>query len=46
LSPDYLSRFVAYADTLLWLEQAGEKSKLAGNKGKTSKPKSSRVDRA
>jgi hypothetical protein len=27
LSPDYLSRFVAYADTLLWLEQAGEKSK-------------------
>ena len=40
LSPDYLSRFVAYADTLLWLEQAVEKSKLAGNKGKASKPKS------
>lgn len=40
LSPDYLNRFVAYADTLLWLEQAGEKSKPAGNKGKTSKPKS------
>jgi hypothetical protein len=25
LSPHYLNRFVAYIDTLLWLEQTGEK---------------------
>jgi hypothetical protein len=39
LSPDYLGRFVAYADTLLCLEQAAEKSKLANQKGKKGKPK-------
>lgn len=37
LSPGYLSRFVCYADTLLWLEKAGERSKparLGPSKGK------------
>lgn len=27
LSPDYLSRFMSYVDTLLWLDQAGKTSK-------------------
>ena len=27
LSPDYLHRFMSYADTLLWLDQAGKKDK-------------------
>ncbi|EXI82485.1 MAG: hypothetical protein AW10_00593 [Candidatus Accumulibacter appositus] len=39
LSPDYLGRLVAYADTLLWLEQAGEKSRLGNQKGKKGKAK-------
>lgn len=34
LSPDYLNRFISYADTLLWLEQAGEASRAAKNKAK------------
>lgn len=33
LSPGYINRFVSYMDTLLWLEQAGEK----GTKTKTNK---------
>jgi len=37
LSPDYLNRFVCYADTLLWLEQAGEKGKPARLKPGRSK---------
>ncbi len=41
LSPDYLRHFVAYADTLLWLEQAGEKSRLANQKGRKGKLKAS-----
>lgn len=40
ISPDYLNRFVAYVDTLLWLEQAGTKNdsvvaKAQPGKGKT-----------
>ncbi|WP_291992539.1 DUF2894 domain-containing protein [Candidatus Accumulibacter sp. ACC003] len=34
LSPDYLSRFVSYVDTLLWLEEAGEGRKLADHKAR------------
>ena len=34
LAPDYLRRFVAYADTLLWLEQAQQQ--LATPEGKTA----------
>ena len=33
LSPDYLNRFIAYMDTLLWLEQAAS-SKSVNNKSK------------
>ena len=39
LSPDYLRRFVSYADTLLWLEQAGEKSMPHRRNTKGSKRK-------
>lgn len=34
LSPDYLSRFVSYVDTLLWLEEAGESRKLVDHKAR------------
>jgi len=30
LSPRYLARFVAYIDTLFWLERAGGDNKPAG----------------
>ncbi|MDP3832503.1 MAG: DUF2894 domain-containing protein [Hydrogenophaga sp.] len=39
LSPDYLRRFMAHADTLLWLDQASDRLKLAGGKGKPGRPK-------
>ena len=34
LSPSYINRFVSYMDTLLWLEQAGEKGTKTKNKNK------------
>ena len=37
LSPKYLSRFVGYVDSLLWLEQAGKKTVL--NKAKKKRKK-------
>ncbi|MEH6551242.1 MAG: DUF2894 domain-containing protein [Pseudomonadales bacterium] len=41
LSPEYLSRFVSYIDTMLWLEKAGEKYAKTKTKAKTkSKSKS------
>ena len=36
LSPDYLRRFLAQADALLWLDQVNEKSTLAA--GKSARP--------
>ena len=42
LSPDYLNRFVSYADTLLWLEQAGEVSRAAKDKSKNQNREKSR----
>lgn len=35
LSPDYISRFVSYMDTLLWLEQAGEEGATKKRKNKS-----------
>lgn len=32
LSPDYLRRFLAQADALLWLDQVNEKHRLAAGK--------------
>ena len=48
LSPDYLNRFVAYVDTLLWLEQAGNdiqssKSKKSNVKSKGAGKKTART---
>ncbi|WP_439586758.1 DUF2894 domain-containing protein [Hydrogenophaga sp.] len=34
LSPDYLRRFVAHADSLLWLDQAGSRLKQPAGKGR------------
>lgn len=45
ISPEYLSRFVAYADTLLWLEKAGGKSEPAADKPATAKTKSKPTSR-
>lgn len=47
ISPDYLSRFVSYADTLLWLEQSGKKmdgavEKVTMNKAK-NKPRRKKI---
>lgn len=39
ISPDYLSRFVSYADTLLWLEQSGKKMQGAIEKVPINKVK-------
>jgi hypothetical protein len=38
ISPDYLNRFVSYADTLLSLDQADTKGKASGSKTGTAKP--------
>lgn len=40
ISPEYLSHFVAYADTLLWLEKAGGKTEPTVDKPVTAKTKS------
>ena len=32
ISPDYLNRFMSYVDTLLWLDQAGNKSRSMAKK--------------
>lgn len=45
ISPEYLSRFVAYADTLLWLEKAGGKSEPTADKPTTAKTKSKPASR-
>lgn len=37
LSPAYLNRFLCYADTLLWLEQAGEGDKAARHGSRSNK---------
>lgn len=37
LSPDYLRRFLVQADALLWLDQAQERLKAAGTKGKRTR---------
>ena len=37
ISPDYLRRFMSYADALLWLDQAGIKDKPAAKKGAPAK---------
>jgi hypothetical protein len=39
LSPDYLRRFMAHADTLLWLDQAGGRLKTPTGKGKSLRQK-------
>jgi hypothetical protein len=39
LSPDYLRRFMAHADTLLWLEQASAQLKQPAAKPKASRQK-------
>jgi hypothetical protein len=39
LSPDYLRRFVAHADALLWLEQAGNGLKQPAVKAKAARQK-------
>lgn len=39
LSPDYLRRFMAHADTLLWLDQAGGRLKTPTSKGKPARQK-------
>lgn len=39
LSPDYLRRFMAHADTLLWLEEASPWLKPAAAAGKGKKPR-------
>lgn len=39
LSPDYLRRFMAHADTLLWLDQAGGRLKTPTGKGKPARQK-------
>lgn len=39
LSPDYLRRFMAHADTLLWLDQAGGRLKMPTGKGKPARQK-------
>ncbi len=39
LSPDYLRRFMAHADTLLWLDQAGDRLKTPTGKGKSLRQK-------
>lgn len=39
LSPDYLRRFMAHADTLLWLDQAGGRPKTPTGKGKPARQK-------
>ncbi|MDO9436842.1 DUF2894 domain-containing protein [Hydrogenophaga sp.] len=36
LSPDYLRRFMAHADTLLWLDQAGNRLKAPAAKAKVA----------
>lgn len=39
LSPDYLRRFMAHADTLLWLEQASAQLKQPASKPKAARQK-------
>ncbi|MGE0347855.1 DUF2894 domain-containing protein [Hydrogenophaga sp.] len=39
LSPDYLRRFLAHADTLLWLDQTGELLRQPSRKGKPGRQK-------
>lgn len=39
LSPDYLRRFMAHADTLLWLDQAAVRLKTPAGKGKPARQK-------
>lgn len=39
LSPDYLRRFVAHADTLLWLDQASAQLKQPAGKSKAARQK-------
>lgn len=39
LSPEYLRRFVAHADSLLWLDQAGARLKQPAGKGKAARLK-------
>lgn len=38
ISPDYLNRFMSYADTLLWLEQADKKNEPVVKKPVSAKP--------
>jgi hypothetical protein len=40
LSPDYLRRFMAHAEALLWLDQAGLKAKVPAGKAKVDRQKS------
>ncbi len=37
ISPDYLKRFMSYADSLLWLDQADRKNKPMSKKSATAK---------
>jgi len=46
VSPDYLSRFVSYVDTLLWLEQAGKKNESVAEKAPSPKAKTKTKRRA
>ena len=39
LSPDYLRRFVAHADALLWIDQAGNRLKQPSAKAKATRQK-------
>jgi hypothetical protein len=39
LSPDYLRRFVAHADALLWIDQAGNRLKQPAAKAKATRQK-------
>jgi len=39
LSPDYLRRFVAHADALLWLDQAGNRLRQPAVKAKATRQK-------
>jgi hypothetical protein len=43
LSPQYLNRFVAYIDTLLWLEQVDEKNAAPGARSSSAKSASNRT---
>ena len=38
VSPDYLQRFMSYADTLLWLEQVDDLSGAVKRRNETAAP--------